>query len=48
MKRVYNNSYVVARSLNFEEIKCVKDDELRTIEDIHEEIYKKCIKILKK
>ena len=29
----------VAKDYNWYEIKCVKDDKIRTIEDIHEEIY---------
>ena len=35
----YNAACEVAKEYNWEEIKCVKDDKIRTIEDIHEEIY---------
>ncbi len=33
---------------NYDVVNCVKNDKVRTIDDIHEEVYKKCIKILKK
>ena len=36
----YNVACEVAKEYNWEEIKCVKDDKIRTIEDIHEEIYR--------
>lgn len=36
----YNASCEVAKKYNWYEIKCVKNGEIRTIEDIHEEIYK--------
>ena len=35
----YNAACQVAKEYNWYEIKCVKDDKIRTIEDIHEEIY---------
>ena len=35
----YNAACDVAKDYNWFEIKCVKDDKIRTIEDIHEEIY---------
>ena len=35
----YNAACSVAKEYNWYEIKCVKDDKIRTIEDIHEEIY---------
>ena len=36
----YNAACSVAKKYNWNEIKCVKDDKIRTIEDIHEEIFK--------
>lgn len=36
----YNAACDVAKDYNWYEIKCIKDNNLRTIEDIHEEIYK--------
>lgn len=36
----YNSACDVAKDYNWYEIKCIKDGKLRTIEDIHEEIYK--------
>ena len=35
----YNAACQVAKEYNWYEIKCVKDNKIRTIEDIHEEIY---------
>ena len=35
----YNAGCEVAKEYNWYEIKCVKDGEIRSIEDIHEEIY---------
>jgi dTMP kinase len=39
LKESYNAACSVAKKYNWNEIKCVKDDKIRTIEDIHEEIY---------
>lgn len=36
----YNAACDVAKDYEWHEIQCVKDDKIRTIEDIHEEIYK--------
>ena len=36
----YNAACDVAKDYNWYEIHCVKNNEIRTIEDIHEEIYK--------
>ena len=36
----YNAACDVAKEYNWHEIHCVKDKKLRSIEDIHEEIYK--------
>lgn len=35
----YNNALVLVKKYNWYEIKCVKDDKIRTIEDINDEIY---------
>lgn len=40
MKDAYEAACDVAKEYNWFEIKCMKDNELRTIDDIHEEIYK--------
>ena len=39
MKDAYKAACDVAKDYNWFEIKCMKDNELRTIDDIHEEIY---------
>ena len=39
LKDAYNAACYVAKKYNWYEVKCVKDDKIRTIEDIHEEIY---------
>ena len=36
----YNNALELVKKYNWYEIKCVKDDKIRTIEDINDEIYK--------
>ena len=41
----YNAACEVAKEYNWCEIKCVKDGKIRTVEDIHEEIYRN-VKIL--
>ncbi len=43
----YNAACSVAKEYNWYEIKCVKDDKIRTIEDIHEEIYNEIKKHIK-
>ncbi len=35
----YNNALELVKKYNWYEIKCVKDDKIRTIEDINDEIY---------
>ena len=40
MRDAYNAACEVAKEYKWYEIKCMKNDKLRTIEDIHEEIYK--------
>ena len=42
----YSAACEVAKEYNWHEIKCVKDDEIRTVEDIHEEIFAKIKKEL--
>lgn len=39
LKKTYENSLFVAKKYNWIRINCIKDNKLRTIEDIHEEIY---------
>ena len=39
LKDAYNAACYVAKKYNWYQVKCVKDDKIRTIEDIHEEIY---------
>ena len=39
MKDAYNEACKLSKKYNWKEIKCVKEGKIRTIEDIHEEIY---------
>ena len=49
MKEAYNAACSLAKDYNWNEIKCVKEDKIRTRKDIHEEIYKiVCREIQKK
>lgn len=41
LENAYSAAVYVAKKYNWTEIKCVKDNKIRTIEDIHEEIYNK-------
>ena len=41
LEDAYSAAVYVSKKYNWTEIKCVKDDKIRTIEDIHEEIYNK-------
>ena len=41
MRDAYEAACDVAKEYNWFEIKCMRDNELRTIDDIHEEIYEK-------
>ena len=43
----YNAGCEVAKEYNWYEIKCIRDNELRTIEDIHEEIFNEVKKHIK-
>ena len=48
MKKSYDNAFYVAKKFGWTTISCVKDGEIRTIEDIHEEIYhhvKQCLEV---
>ena len=40
LKDAYEEACKLSKKYNWKEIKCVKDGKIRTIEDIHEEIYK--------
>ncbi len=39
LKDAYNSACEVAKEYNWNEINCIKEEKIRTIEDIHEEIY---------
>lgn len=36
----YNEALKLVKKYNWDEVKCIKDGKIRTIEDIHEEVYK--------
>ena len=40
MKKVYENACMVAEYLNWNIIECSKNNEMRTVDDIHEDVYK--------
>ena len=40
LQSAYNEACKLAKKYNWYEIKCVKEDEIRTVEDINDEIYK--------
>lgn len=42
----YNAACDLAKKYDWYEVKCVKEDKIRTIEDIHEEIYEEVIKYI--
>ena len=48
LQDAYNAACSLVEKYNWNEIKCVKDNEIRTREDIHEEIYKIVYKELQK
>lgn len=48
MRNVYDNSHFVANHLGFEYVNCDDMDNIRSIDDIHQEVYQKCMKVLKK
>ena len=39
LKKSYENSLYIAKKYDWQRINCIKDDNMRTIDDIHEEIY---------
>ena len=47
MKKVYDNALFVADYLNWTTIKCNCKDKMKSIDDIHEEIYRKVKRIIK-
>ena len=46
MKDAYIEACKLSKKYNWKEIKCVKDEKVRSIEDIHEDIYNELIKHL--
>lgn len=46
LNKSYANACYLINKFNWDEINCTHDEKLRTIEDIHEEIYKKAKEIL--
>lgn len=46
LKDAYNAACSVAKDYNWYEVQCVKDNKIRTIEDIHEQIYNEIKKSL--
>ena len=46
LQHAYDNACYLINKYNWDEINCTNNDVLRTIDDIHEEIYKKVIEIL--
>jgi len=46
LNKMYNSACYLIEKFNWDEINCTKEGNLRTIEDIHEEIYKKAVEIL--
>lgn len=46
LKDAYNEACKLVKKYNWFEIKCVKDENIRTIDDIHEEIFKEIQKYL--
>lgn len=39
LKKSYENSLYIAKKYDWQRVNCIKDDKMRTIDDIHEEIY---------
>jgi len=46
LSSVYENAIDLSNRYKWERINCIKDGQIRTIVDIHEEIYSKIAKIL--
>jgi len=40
LRKSYNNAYRIASKYNWHKVSCIKDGSLKTIEEIHEEVYK--------
>lgn len=47
LKKSYNNAFYVAEKFGWTKVSCVNDNEIRTIDDINDEIYGIIIKLLK-
>ena len=47
LQHAYDNACYLINKYSWDEINCTNNDVLRTIDDIHEEIYKKTLDILK-
>ena len=47
MKKVYDNAMFVADYLNWEMVKCNDNDKMKSIEEIHEDVYKRVRKMIK-
>lgn len=47
LKKSYENALYVAKKYDWENIECTKDKKLKSIKDIHEEIYSLIVKTLK-
>jgi len=46
LNKMYDSACYLIEKFNWNEINCTKEGNLRTIEDIHEEIYKKALEVL--
>ena len=47
LRKSYENALYVAKKYDWKNIECTKDSSLRTIKDIHEEIYSLIVETLK-
>lgn len=47
LKQCYYNGKHISNSYNWDEVCCIKDNIIRSIEEIHEEVYNKIKKVLK-
>lgn len=47
MKKVYDNAMFVADYLNWDMVKCYEEDKMKSIEEIHKDVYKKVKKMIK-
>lgn len=47
LQHAYDNACYLINKYNWDEINCTVNDNLRTIDDIHEEIYQKVLEIIK-